>query len=221
MSPSRRAAENVDGGNELSRDPRNLLMVRTAARRTQRMGPTPEQLYERMLVTRCQTGDERAFVELVERYQPRLAYFVLKLLGSARVEDVMQDVWLDVLRGLPALRDAGAFPAWVFRIARDRAYRELRRAGAVPTIVAIDVDAAVVDDAAQDDGFDEHDVALVHTCLDELSSQHREVLVLRFLQQMSYEDIAAVAGCDIGTVRSRLHYAKAALRKAMERKRST
>jgi RNA polymerase sigma-70 factor (ECF subfamily) len=184
------------------------------------MDLSPEQPYERLLVTRCQTGDDRALVELVGRYQPRLRYFVLKMLGRPdRVDDVMQDVWLDVLRGLPKLRDAAAFPAWVFRIARDRVYRDMRRGGGVtPAVVPLDKNVDVIDDT-EDREFTEQDVALVHACLDELSAEHREVLVLRFLQQMRYDDVAAVARCEVGTVRSRLHYAKAALRKAMERKR--
>ena len=57
----------------------------------------------------------------------------------------------------------------------------------------------------------------MHRCLEALRPEHREVLLLRFLEEMSYESIAEVVGCSVGTVRSRLHYAKAALRREMER----
>jgi RNA polymerase sigma-70 factor, ECF subfamily len=182
------------------------------------MDETSDRLLERMLVIRCQTGDEAALVQLVGRYQSRLGYFIWKMLGSrARVDDVLQDVWLDVLRGLPKLRDAGAFPAWAYRIARDRVYRELRRRG--NSAVGLDVGVESIEDVEEESEFCEQDVALVHECLDELTSEHREVLVLRFLQGMSYEDTAEVACCEVGTVRSRLHYAKSALRRAIERKR--
>src|SRR5687767_12769888 len=87
-----------------------------------------ELLYERVLVVRCQAGDEAAFEELVERYAPRLRYFLRKLLSSTEVaEDCLQDVWLDVFRGLARLVDPQAFRAWVYRIARDRAFGILRK----------------------------------------------------------------------------------------------
>ena len=177
-------------------------------------------LYLRMLVLRCQTGDERALLELVDLYQVRLAYFIGKMLGGSqgalradRVDDLLQDVWLEVLRGLPRLKDASAFPAWVYRIARDRVYREMRGPGAMQ---AIDEAEEPVIEVAGEAEFDAEDAALVHACLDEISPKHREVLVLRFMEDLSYEEMARVIACDVGTVRSRLHYAKEALRKAME-----
>ena len=60
------------------------------------------------------------------------------------------------------------------------------------------------------------DVARVHAALDQLVPEHREVVVLRYIEDMSYEEIAGVAGCPLGTVRSRLHHAKRALRRALE-----
>src|SRR5689334_23746704 len=87
-----------------------------------------DQLYERVLVLRCQTGDEAAFTELVARYHARLRYYTHKMLGEAHgAEDVLQDVWLDVFRGVARLADPGAFPAWVYRIARARVAHVLRR----------------------------------------------------------------------------------------------
>jgi len=175
-------------------------------------GPS-NPLYLRMLVLRCQTGDERALIDLVNQYQPRLGYFIGKMLGKSQgVDDLLQDVWLEVLRGLPRLKDASAFPAWVYRIARDRVYREMRGRGWMEAIE--DAEEPVVE--AADDRFDADDAELVHACLDEISPKHREVLVLRFMDDLSYEEMARITGSDVGTVRSRLHYAKRALREAME-----
>jgi RNA polymerase sigma-70 factor (ECF subfamily) len=152
---------------------------------------------------------------LVDFYQPRLAYFITKILGRPQgVDDLLQDVWLEVFRGLPRLKDASAFPAWVYRIARDRVYRELRGSGNMQAID--DAEEPVVD--VTEDQFDAEDAALVHACLDEISPKHREVLVLRFMDDLSYEEMARITECDLGTVRSRLHYAKQALREAMERR---
>lgn len=185
------------------------------------MADALDQLHERMLVVRCQAGDECAFAEIVERYHARLNYFLRKTLGRSSglssVDDLLQDVWLDVFRSITRLRDAAAFPAWIYRIARNRAYRELRRP--IRT-VSVDSEADIAaDDDTSADQFSAEEAGLVHECLDELTQEHREVLVLRFLEEMNYDDIGDVVGCGVGTVRSRLHYAKKALRVAIERKR--
>jgi RNA polymerase sigma-70 factor (ECF subfamily) len=175
------------------------------------MDDPTERLYVRLLVVRSQAGDEPAFRELVERYAPRLRYYLRKMLADAHAaEDALQDVWLDVFRALPRLSDAGAFTAWVYRIARDRAFRMGRQRRYQPLVEA---DVPAVEDA---EDFSATDAEAIHLALDALGPEHREVLVLRFLEEMSYEDIARVAGCELGTVRSRLHYAKRALRRALE-----
>jgi RNA polymerase sigma-70 factor (ECF subfamily) len=179
------------------------------------MNDTTAQLYEHVLVLRCQAGDEAAFAELVQRYQPRLRYYLRKMLGNPQgAEDALQDVWLDVFRAVPRLADAGAFRAWLYRIARDRAARELRKRRP-PHQPLGDVDPP--GGRAEPDPFTADDAARVHAALDALAAEHREVLVLRYVEAMTYEEIARVVGCQLGTVRSRLHYAKRALRGVLER----
>jgi RNA polymerase sigma-70 factor (ECF subfamily) len=177
-----------------------------------------DQVYERLLVVRCQAGDAGALAEIVGRYQARLSYFLRKIVGpQAVIDDLLQEVWLDVFRAITKLNDPAAFPAWIYRIARDRAYRQLREA---KRLTAMDTTAEIAaPEHDEDEEFTEDEAQLVHDCLDELSQEHREVLVLRFLEALSYEGIAAIVGCGVGTVRSRLHYAKLALRKAVERRR--
>jgi RNA polymerase sigma-70 factor, ECF subfamily len=169
-------------------------------------------IYERVLVVRCQAGDEGAFAELVGRYDARLAYFLRKLVGE-RADDVLQEVWLDVFRNLPRLADPQAFRAWVYRIARDRAFGLLRKSRQIEQPLG----EADVPDEADDNGFDAEDAARIHAALDLLPPEQREVLVLRFVETMSYEAIARVTSQPLGTVRSRLHYAKQALRTILER----
>lgn len=179
-----------------------------------------ETIRERVLVARCQAGDRAAFEEIVGLFQARLRYFVEKLVGDrGAADDVLQEVWFEAYRGLPKLRDSGAFRAWLYRVARDRAYTSLRRAGprAVPMEEGLDVAAP----EGPEERFSAEDAGVVHACLDEVPAEQREALVLRFLEEMSYEEIARVAGCNVGTVRSRLHYGKRALRAAIERKRRT
>jgi len=177
------------------------------------MTDAADRLYERVLVLRCRARDGAAFEEIVARYTPRLRYYLRKMLGeAAAVEDALQEVWLDAFRGITKLAEPGAFPAWVYRLARDRAFRELRRRR--PHLPLEDVD--VVDEAADADGFSAEDAGRIHGALDALPPEHREVLVLRFIEGMTYEEIAGVVGCQLGTVRSRLHYGKRALRRVIE-----
>src|SRR5262245_1034451 len=160
-----------------------------------------ELIYERLLVVRAQTGDDAAFAELVERFSPRLRYFLRKLLSSADdAEDALQDVWLDCLRGLPRLNDPQALLAWLYRMARDRAFARLRkmRRAELPLHEQQLVDPAALDESH----FSPDDAARIHSALDRLPPEQREVLMLRFLEDMTYEQIARVVGCQLGTVRS-------------------
>src|SRR6478752_3301900 len=92
------------------------------------MSAAAARLHERVLVLRCQAGDESAFTELLEHYHVRLHAYLRTLLGTAdRVDDALQEVWFDVFRSVPQLADPSAFSAWVYRIAHNRAMRELRK----------------------------------------------------------------------------------------------
>jgi RNA polymerase sigma-70 factor, ECF subfamily len=179
------------------------------------MSDPADQLYERLLVLRCQTGDQAAFSTLVERYSPRLRYYLRKMLedGKDDIEDVLQDVWFEVFRAAPRLADPAAFPAWLYRIARNRtALRHRTKQRPARPLVEADL----VDETDGED-YSTADAERVHAALNELAPEHREVLVLRFLEEMSYEDTAQVVGCPLGTIRSRIHYAKRALRGVLER----
>ncbi len=177
------------------------------------MTDAADRLYEQVLVLRCQAGDDDAFTEIVRRYHDRLGYYVRRLLGEAgRADDVLQDVWLAVFRKLPRLRSPGALSVWLYRIARNAALAELR--GARNWSVLTD-DPAAPEPDEQEAEFAPADATRIHAALGRLRPEHREVLVLRFLAELSYEDIADVVGRPLGTVRSRLHYAKRELRREM------
>lgn len=176
-----------------------------------------EAIYERLLVVRAQAGDETAFTELVERHSPKLRYFLRKLLSSAdAAEDALQDVWLDALRHLPRLSAPAALRTWLYRIARDRAFARLRHRKLIQQPLD---EQDLVDCQTDEVAISPDEAAAVHAALDRLTTEQREVLVLRFLDDLSYEEIARVVGCQLGTVRSRLHYGKQALRKELDEER--
>jgi RNA polymerase sigma-70 factor (ECF subfamily) len=180
------------------------------------MTDTTERLYEQSLVVRCQAGDEDALEELVTRYHPRLRYYLRRMLPREdQVDDALQEVWLAAFRALPRLSDAGALAAWLYRIARDKASVRLRRRQPEHWLELPDV----VEEPSHDNEFDQEDAQEIHAALDQLTPDHREMLVLRFLEDMTYEQIAQVTGCPVGTVRSRLYHAKSALRRALEQRR--
>lgn len=171
-------------------------------------------LDEPLLVLRCQLGDEAAFTELIRRYAPRIYYYLKKMLNNPdRADDAMQEFWIDVFRSLPKLREPAAFRSWLYRLARDRAFRTIR--SAKPQ--AADIAQIDIVDESDDESLAAEDAQRVHQALDKLVPEHREVLLLRFVESMTYSQIASVTGCELGTVRSRLFYAKRALKEKLER----
>ena len=181
------------------------------------MSVTPETLYEQTLVIRSQLGDEAAFGELLKLHGPRLLLFAQRMLQSSpeSVGDVTQEVWIAIYRALPKLLDAAKFRLWAFRIARDRIYREYRRRK-LPVQPLEDLQLTEVPDSSESDCI--IDCEQLHRCLELISPEHREALVLRFFEEMSYEDIARATDSSVGTVRSRIHYGKEALKKAWKGK---
>ena len=172
------------------------------------------ELIEQLLLLRCQMGDKNAFAELIRRYERPLRYFINQLLDNSELtEDIFQDTWLTVISRIHGLRETNAFPAWLYRIARNKVYQQLRTK---KTELELDENIAV-ENHAEDDDFSVEDAVRIHKGLKELPLEYREVLMLRFLEQMSYEQISQVLNCKLGTVRSRIYYAKIALKKELEK----
>lgn len=174
------------------------------------------QIHERLMVLCAQQGDRAVFSRLVDRYDRRLLYFIRRILGDTDgALDVLQSVWLMVYRKLHKLQSPDAFRVWLYRIAHDQAITELRRKLKRPMPVDdVEILQAVDDESDDFAAFD--NAEMVHKALHDLSVDHRRVLTLRFLEEMSIEEIAQVVGQNPGTVKSRLHYAKHALRRRIE-----
>ena len=173
-----------------------------------------DKLIEQVLVLRCQIGDKDALAGLIERYQAPLRYFINRLSANPETaEDIFQDTWLTVIRRIHTLKKIDAFSTWLYRIARNKVYQQFRRKR---KLSELNENIAVPNDT-ENDVFSTEDVAKIHRCLKGLLPEYKEVLMLRFLEQMSYEQISQVINCRLGTVKSRIHYAKLALKKEMEK----
>jgi RNA polymerase sigma-70 factor (ECF subfamily) len=180
--------------------------------------PRLEQIREQVDVIRAQLGDDDAFMRLAERYHARVLHYVRRIVGDrGTADDVAQETWVAAYRGLRRLQEPERLQAWLFGIARNTALNTLRREERSRLDYVDDEVLEAIPDE-EDDALDLHAerAAQVHRALDEISPAHAEVLVLRYVEDLSYEEIANVVGCRVGTVRSRLHYAKRALRDAME-----
>ena len=173
-----------------------------------------DRINDRMYVIRAQLGDDDAFMKLVDHYSGRLLYYIRRLLEDAdRSEDVLQEIWLTAYKKINTIRDASAFSVWLYRTARNRAIRLLRDDSRYVFVEQFD-ESVLIDDDSESLLFD--DINKLHRALKTLSPEQKEVIILRFFEEMSYQKISDIVGCSIGTVRSRIHYAKGELRKKME-----
>jgi len=177
-----------------------------------------ERTRELLYVVMAQRGEPEAFRWLVDRYEQRLLYFIRRSVADTdRALDVLQEVWMTVFRRVATLRAPEAFRVWLYRVARDKAIDHLRGDRRRKPAVAESIDEATVEAPTSTEALERIENAeLIHRLLDDLTPAHREIVTLRFLEQMTLEDIADVVGCALGTVKSRLHYALRRLQAGIE-----
>jgi RNA polymerase sigma-70 factor, ECF subfamily len=173
-------------------------------------------------------GEERAFQELVERYQTRLLNFVYRTIGDReRAEDLVQEVFIRVYRHIHRFDRSKKFSTWIYTIASNLAKNELRNRSRNPLVLFQTMKNSWDDEdrplqfedtsARPDELFERrHLRELVETTVAKLPEHHREVFVLRELEGKSYEDIAAITDCNLGTVKSRLNRARNAFAAIIE-----
>ena len=172
------------------------------------------------VVTEFLGGEERAFQELVERYQGRLLNFVYRTIGDReRAEDLVQEVFIRVYRHLHRFDRSKKFSTWAYTIASNLAKNELRNRSRNPLVLFQTIRKDWQDDdrplqfedptARPDDLYRKrHLRALIEESVGKLPAHHREVFVLRELEGKSYEEIAEITDCNLGTVKSRLNRAR-------------
>jgi RNA polymerase sigma-70 factor (ECF subfamily) len=177
---------------------------------------------DRQLVERAQRGDKRAFELLVEKYQRKLARLLSRLIRDpGEVEDVAQEAFIKAYRALPSFRGDSAFYTWLYRIGINTAKNYLVAMGRrAPTSTEVEAEAA----EAQEGGELLRDINTpesvllskeigdtVNAAIESLPEELRSAIQLRELEGMSYEEIAKLMDCPIGTVRSRIFRAREAI----------
>jgi RNA polymerase sigma-70 factor (ECF subfamily) len=165
-------------------------------------------------------GDARAFTELVVRYQTRLLNFVYRTIGDReRAEDLVQEVFVRVHRHLHRFDQSKKFSTWIYTIASNLAKNELRNRSRNPLVLFQTIKKQWEADhrplqfedsrSRPDDLYRKrHLRELVEWSVAQLPEHHRVVFVLRELEGKSYEEIAEITGCNLGTVKSRLNRAR-------------
>ena len=177
---------------------------------------------DQQLVERAQRGDKQAFELLVQKYQRKLARLLARFIRDpAEVEDVTQEAFIKAYRALPAFRGDSAFYTWLYRIGINTAKNYLVAMGRrAPTATEFDSEEA--------EGFDDGDqlrdintpesmlmskeiASTVNDTMDRLPEELRTAITLREIEGLSYEEIATIMNCPIGTVRSRILRAREAI----------
>ena len=177
---------------------------------------------DQQLVERAQRGDKRAFELLVIKYQRKLGRLLSRMVRDpGEVEDVTQEAFIKAYRALPNFRGESAFYTWLYRIAINTAKNYLVALGRrAPTTTEFDnEDAESFDDAEalRDTATPENELmgrevaAAVNKAVDSLPEDLRAAITLREIEGLSYEEIAGVMNCPIGTVRSRIFRAREAI----------
>ncbi len=182
---------------------------------------------EDVLLARCRKGNPRAFEELVELYEKKVYNLAYRMLGNMEdARDITQDAFIKVYSSLSNFRGDSSFSTWLFKIVSNMCLDELRRRGR-RSFVSLD------EPLQQEDGEmprqmpdlkmdlekeveDRYIQAMVHRAILSLTADHRMVIALRDLQGFSYEEIAEMMDCSLGTVKSRINRARLALRRQME-----
>ncbi|MBI5385481.1 MAG: RNA polymerase sigma factor [Verrucomicrobia bacterium] len=173
------------------------------------------------LVQRARAREPDAWDRLFQRFQLPLYSFVYELVRHEQTSlDIVQETFINAVRHLGSLRDEERFGSWLFGIAHQKCVQHWRRAGRAGGVVddtrELPEDAASVDlDPGEWLVRREREEEFM-TALNQLPSPQRAVLLLHFLEDFSLEEIAAITGAPVGTVKSRLHHAKKGLRELLE-----
>ena|SRR5882724_6558712 len=175
---------------------------------------------EQLPVAQARAGDTAAWDALFRRYQLPLYVYIFELVRDEQTSlDIVQETFINAARHLGSLRDDARFGSWLFGIAHQKCIQRWRKQAREEMLRDEFANAPAEFESAPDDLLiREEEEAEFMKLLNELPPPQRSVLLLHFVEDFSLEEIAGVTGVSIGTVKSRLHYAKKSLRRMMEEK---
>src|SRR4051795_10702993 len=236
-----RAVQRHNGGAQIDSDSsdralvqhkRGHQMAEVAFKRAPRPGTSIRERLrtqdDAAVVSAFLAGEERAFQELVERYQNRLLNFIYRTIGDReKAEDLVQEVFIRVYRHLHRFDRSKKFSTWAYTIASNLAKNELRNRSRNPLVLFQTMRSSSEEDdrplqfedttSRPDDMYRKrHLRQLVDETVSALPEHHRQVFVLRELEGKSYEEIAEITNCNLGTVKSRLNRARTAFAAIIE-----
>jgi RNA polymerase sigma-70 factor (ECF subfamily) len=169
------------------------------------------------LVRRYLSGDRAAFAGLVERHERRVYNLALRMTGREEdARDATQDAFLTVLRKLSSFRGEAAFTTWLHRVTVNSCYDLLRKRQRAPLLERGDDELPAVEPPPAPDPAEDSSLSLdVQQALMQVPEDFRAVMILHDVHDLRQEEVAAILGVPVGTVKSRLHRGRVALARAM------
>ncbi len=168
------------------------------------------------LIGLFQSGDENAYIELVNRYKDRLTNFVFQFLGDIeQAQDVVQETMIKLYQKKHYYREIAKFSTWIYTIARNLANTELRNRKRKKTVYLSqmsrkeqDYEITAVQPNVDQDVENEFIRKRIYASIHKLDEHFKTVIILRDLEELSYEDISDIVGVPLGTVKSRINRAR-------------
>jgi len=168
-----------------------------------------------ILVLKCKKRDEKAFREIVNSWEPRLYYYLRRIVENENdVWDILQETWLAVFKNIHKLEDPLKFSTWLYKISHNKAVNLLRKENRY-----VQMKAEQISDNFENTNTDidvKERAEYVHKLLNKLKLAHREVLTLYFLEGFTINEMAQIIEVSEGTVKSRLYYAKNKLHEVLK-----
>lgn len=174
------------------------------------------QIYDELLVIKCQQGDREAFNELVGRWQKRLWHYACRVTGSESTAwDIVQETWCGIIKGLRKLDDVSVFPQWAFRIASNKCADWGRKQKRQERLNNELVKRGQNESGEKQNGCEKTESLQI--AIEKLSPERRALLALRYSEGFDVSQIAEILRIPKGTVKSRLHRTVNELRQLLER----
>lgn len=179
------------------------------------MAASREKALEAYLVAAARTGDRRALAQLARLRGPRLLAHAARLLGDREgARDVVQEAWIEIIRGLGGLRDEAAFLPWALRIVTRRVAREIGRRGRRRALaVAIEAETQT---SVPEAGPAAVEATRVRAALGSLPPDQAATVALFYLEDLTVAEVATALDVPVGTVKTRLMHARRKLRDMLE-----